>query len=1080
MPPSPIFRLITQAIKLGLFVLVFGHGFSDPLQAGSLIGSPPYRVFSPPEADVQECSRLLFDQRGMLLAINHDRVWEFDGHRWKSIEILRDRMPLALAVSEHHPRVYMTGFRDIGYIQAGSDGAYEYVDLRPQLTPDMLQDVIFVHINEDADGHLYVGNLNKIYRFARGQTPAKSWPSEGILSRTFVHEGKVHGSNNAEGVFVIDGDEKRVLDFPQRNGAAVSYVTRTQDGRTLLALDDGQLALLDGERLKPIPGQDLHLSRDDFILGMVTLPNGWFAANSVQGNLLVFDLKGQLQRRIGAEQGLRIGRTAIPTLDKSGQLWLGSSQGVLQVDILSPISVLDRRHRLGDTLEQIWHMDDRLWVGDTRSMKYSVQGENPLDVHFADVPGIKAVESNYLDHSGRLLFCSTRHSGLVTTQPELLAMDPETFAVEVLGPGGASMRFSRHDPNELMLVGLESVIRYRYQAGRWQMVGKPLPTPIRLNDIYEGAEGEYWLTSGVDSVMRLTLDQAGQPIWKLFGLEDGLPQGWIAPRSLAAEVIFCTKVGIYRWNRPMGRFEPHPDFRELPAEISAEFLQIQADQRGNLWFAASSGTGVMRRQTDGAYTWDLLGLRMLGKPQVKEILFEEPDIVWMSTRDSIIRYDDRFHVRAPSRFSTIIREIRAIADGQVIYGGIATPPTQLTLPYARNYLRLQLATTSYVDPKRTEYSHWLEGRSPDWSAWSRSPEFDLPDIAQGEYTLHLRARNVFGQKSDPISVQLTVLPPWYRTWWAYLGYGLGGVLLVLSIVHLRSGYLRRKNIALQRLVDESTEQIRHQAEELANANASMARANEELTETNEELGTTNQRLIDANHRLEELDREKNEFIGIVSHDLRNPLGAITQAGELLDEEPALTEQGKELLGLVRQSADMSLGIVTNLLDLNRIEQGRLVTELKAHDLSAAAHRAVDFFRDRAREKHIELLLLAPDPVSVQADPNLLEQVLSNLVSNAVKYSPHGRRVWVVVRKNNGQGRCEVRDEGHGIRPEEQAKLFKKFSRLSTKPTGGEQSVGLGLAIVQRMVEAMNGRIWCESVFGKGATFIVELATPPLS
>lgn len=112
--------------------------------------------------------------------------------------------------------------------------------------------------------------------------------------------------------------------------------------------------------------------------------------------------------------------------------------------------------------------------------------------------------------------------------------------------------------------------------------------------------------------------------------------------------------------------------------------------------------------------------------------------------------------------------------------------------------------------------------------------------------------------------------------------------------------------------------------------------------------------------------------------------------------------------------------------------------------------------------------------TANADPNVLTQVLENLVSNAVKYSPPDRSIFVRLKQLPGTVRFEVQDEGPGLSAEDQQKLFGKFARLTAKPTGDETSTGLGLSIVKRMVEAMNGEVWCESEAGQGATFIVEL------
>ena len=110
-----------------------------------------------------------------------------------------------------------------------------------------------------------------------------------------------------------------------------------------------------------------------------------------------------------------------------------------------------------------------------------------------------------------------------------------------------------------------------------------------------------------------------------------------------------------------------------------------------------------------------------------------------------------------------------------------------------------------------------------------------------------------------------------------------------------------------------------------------------------------------------------------------------------------------------------------------------------------------------------------------ADAAQLVQIMDNLVSNAVKYSPSGKNIHVRVREVDGCVRAEVRDEGPGISAEDQKRLFGKFARLTARPTAGEHSTGLGLAIVKRLVESMNGKVWCESELGQGAAFIVELS-----
>jgi len=168
-------------------------------------------------------------------------------------------------------------------------------------------------------------------------------------------------------------------------------------------------------------------------------------------------------------------------------------------------------------------------------------------------------------------------------------------------------------------------------------------------------------------------------------------------------------------------------------------------------------------------------------------------------------------------------------------------------------------------------------------------------------------------------------------------------------------------------------------------------------------------------------------------------------------------------------------MVQNLLDANRIERGEMKLDLASTELVALVSSIVETQRPRAAAKQQKIALETDAaPVPALVDSGVMVQVLENLVSNAIKYSPPGRSIFMRLKRDTGTVRIEVQDEGPGLSAEDQKKLFGKFARLSAKPTGGEHATGLGLSIVKRMVEAMNGKVWCESEPGRGATFIVTV------
>ena len=254
-------------------------------------------------------------------------------------------------------------------------------------------------------------------------------------------------------------------------------------------------------------------------------------------------------------------------------------------------------------------------------------------------------------------------------------------------------------------------------------------------------------------------------------------------------------------------------------------------------------------------------------------------------------------------------------------------------------------------------------------------------------------------------------------------------------------------------------------------------AHEEIMQLNKTLEF---RVEERTRELVVLNNEKNEFMGIAAHDLKNPLAGILSSAQILERYFADDDSIKRFTEMIIAASDQMLDIIANLLDVNKIESGLVNLDVQPVDLDILSGIVVEY-QARAAQKGIILYYEAPDRDTawVYADMQSLRQILDNLISNAVKYSPQWKSVWVRVITRTDEvgrrfGRVEVQDEGPGISEEDQKKLFRKFARLTAQPTAGENSTGLGLSIVKKLVEMQSGQVWCESILGQGATFILEL------
>jgi signal transduction histidine kinase len=274
-----------------------------------------------------------------------------------------------------------------------------------------------------------------------------------------------------------------------------------------------------------------------------------------------------------------------------------------------------------------------------------------------------------------------------------------------------------------------------------------------------------------------------------------------------------------------------------------------------------------------------------------------------------------------------------------------------------------------------------------------------------------------------------------------------------------------------------------------------------------DMTTRNAELAEALEQLEILSCEKTELLGVVAHDLKNPIGAARFAAEMMlsPNEPLAAPDVRQFAQLIYEASDRALNLIADLLSAEAIERGGKTLAIQPVDAVAVVTGIVHQYTLAAETKQLTLHWIAPNahhssnagliPFAM-ADVAILRQVMDNIISNAIKYSPHGRHIWIDIgtRESFSQFASDpplnhsatinalprgvillrVRDEGSGFTDEDKKRLFSKFARLSAQPTGGESSTGLGLAIAKRYVEAMQGSIWCESEVGRGSTFCVAL------
>jgi len=366
-------------------------------------------------------------------------------------------------------------------------------------------------------------------------------------------------------------------------------------------------------------------------------------------------------------------------------------------------------------------------------------------------------------------------------------------------------------------------------------------------------------------------------------------------------------------------------------------------------------------------------------------------------------------------------DLYRFAENKEDEGGL---PENLRLPFNKNFLRFYFTTTSHTKEKKNKFRFILEGLDPDWNEGSQTRNILYPGLQAGTYTFKVQAANndgVWEQKMTTFS--FTILSPWYQTWWAY-------TLMFLALSAI-SYYAYRFRLD-RKLQQQET------------------------------------------FRLKELDRFKTRFYSNITHEFRTPLTVIQgMTNELAKDLP---DQSQKKLDLIRKNSRNLLDLVNQVLDLSKLRAGKLEPALVQSDIIVFLKYLVDAHESLAGLKQINLQFQSKQQsLMMDFDPKQLQLVVTNLISNAIKFTPEEGKVWVVVNQIDEVDPplldIQVRDNGIGIPAGDIPLIFDRFHQA--RRMQDRQGSGIGLALVKELVEFMKGSIRIESELGKGSTFFLS-------
>ena len=599
---------------------------------------------------------------------------------------------------------------------------------------------------------------------------------------------------------------------------------------------------------------------------------------------------------------------------------------------------------------------------------------------------------------------------------------------------------------------------------------------------------------------------------------------------------FCTENGLDIFDYKTDNFSKikfsKDDFNPGNT-LSNSTVSILESAEGDMWVTTRSGIFILDPDNKEIKGFVKSGGKMM-KEQVYNIL-EADSSFWASTNKGLIKIDKASY-GIDSRYTVddglLSNEYNAgsakkLRDGYFLFGGIngATafypgkihrskycPPVYYTgislfgkdvspenpevwirAEFVKNLtsasriiftpdekmFSLKFTALDYVYPDNVSYFYRILPVSEKWIALGKRNFVSFINLNSGNYTLEVKSTNGDGFLCNNVrSIELVILPPFWKKWWVLLSGSILLGLLIFMIVRFRVLRLRREKKKLEEIVDVRTKEIQQQRNIANKQRDEIARQKEKLqdfaSELEDKVRERTKELEHAKLKAEESDRLKSAFLSNMSHEIRTPMNAIIGFSELL-LTTGFDESEREIFAkMVKSNGDALLSLLNDIIDISMIESGQLKLNFTDVDVCNLVNETFLIFKKSkllSDKKDVKLKLSAEvnKKIIINTDSNRLRQIINNLLNNALKFTDKGV-VELGCREENDKILFYVKDTGIGISEDFRDKIFERFYKHEKDKNSIYGGNGLGLTITRNLVEALKGKIWVESVEGKGTTF----------
>jgi len=752
-------------------------------------------------------------------------------------------------------------------------------------------------------------------------------------------------------------------------------------------------------------------------------------------------------------------------IDRSENLWIGTLQGVSKTDLKKKKFNLYRKSNspnsldlLGNVIASLYKDDDgTLWVGNWgQGLNRVNRSTNDVEHFSTQLTGNHKLPNDFI----HVIFKDSDHHIWLGTRNGILIYNK---------PGNKFVPWQEYFKNPAL----------------------PTFNQVRIYMIIQDKSSNYWIGTQ-NGLYKINLDKSTVEVFQ---------KELVSNHQLSANLVYylledsdgliwiATVGGLDVYN-PVTKRIKH--FAKGKNGLSDDFIiSLCEDKNGRIWIGTATYVNVFNKK-DSTFTY-YSQKEGLPNNRIFEIQKDKNNDLWLATGKGLCRFDEKqntFHTftleDGLQSLEFNLRAAYACPDGEMLMGGMNGfnsfyPDSISKNPYipnlvftafyttkgnSREYVNLEkspevilnhtvnsftieFAALEYTNPQRNNYAYQMEGISDEWVNIGNRKFVPFSALQAGEYTFKVRGSNNDGVwNNNEISIKISILPPWWKSIYAYFSYLVLIVLAIVIYIKIRERKLKHDKKILKQKVKERTLQIEEK----------------------------NRLIVSQNQELKELNRTKDKLFSIIGHDLGNQFNIIVGYSEVLLSDFKKLDAGKVEYHLnnINKSSIHAYELLENLLTWSQMQTNSIQFNPQQFYIQEKITESLELMEGAYTKKNIQIKVVAKKDILVFADVNMFSTVFRNLVSNAIKFTHENGSISISIQKKEDFCEVAVKDNGLGISEVNMRKIFRIDSNHSTLGTNGEKGTGLGLVLCKDFVEKHNGKIWVESVVGKGSKFIFTL------